>query len=150
MILGRLQRVFNIKKGEGPAVIWLLIFSLFLGIFIAAWLTLSNAAFLKAWDSNDLPNTYVVMGIFGLWVMRHFARWEKRLPFTRLLTHSLIGILVIVLLFTLVSRFGENQPLAFSLLVFTGPLLGILGLIFWGAAGRMFEQALPISKRVLS
>ena len=139
MKLGILQRALHVKKGEGSSVVWLLVLSLFQGVFIAGWVTVSNTAFLKDWDSVNLPYAYVTMGIFGLGMMRNFAYWEKRLPFTRLLTRSLMCLLTIVLLFTLVSNFVENRFLAFSLLVFTGPLLGILSLSFWGVAGRMFD-----------
>ncbi|MDJ0840711.1 MAG: hypothetical protein QNK37_29640, partial [Acidobacteriota bacterium] len=139
MKLGKLLRAFNVKRGEGQSVAWLLLFSVFLGMFIACWLTVSNAAFLESWGSGALPYAYVVAGLLGLVIMRFFARWEKRLPFKSLLTYSLLGNLVMVFFFCIASLLGVSKALAFVLLIFTGPVLGMVGLAFWGIAGRMFD-----------
>ena len=141
MLVEKILNGLNIRQGEGLTVSFLMLFSVFNGIFLAFYISIANSAFLSRWESKDLPLAYMVSGVLGFLVMRFYAKLERRFNFKKLLQGTLLIILGLVFIFWLGSGWSKSKNGWFSwmMLIWMGPILTLLGLSFWGLAGRLFD-----------
>jgi CRP-like cAMP-binding protein/ATP/ADP translocase len=135
---GRLATLLNIHPGEGWPMVLLLIHSFFLGITLVFFYTAANALFLARFDVKILPYAYIASaGIITLGGFL-YSKLEKHLPVTRLLPGTLIFLLVSVCAFRL-GLWIHVHWLVFGLLIWADMLDMLIGLEFWGLAGRLFN-----------
>src|SRR3970040_2699505 len=89
----RFARMLGIQAGEGAPVSWLIVHSLFNGIFGAFFLTAANAVFLARFPITVLPLAYIGAAAVGYVSIMLFSRLERRVSFAGLLMWNL-GVLL--------------------------------------------------------
>lgn len=134
-----LQRVFDIRSGEGLPILFLLAFSLCAGVFTALYFTAANAAFLGHFEIRYLPYAYIVSALVGGLVTGGFSLLGRRARFTTLVVGSLVAVFLLVGLLWSGLRFSQAGWVSFLLFIWIDPLFTIVDLGFWGLGGRLFD-----------
>ncbi len=156
---GRLRRWLGMHPGEGRLALWLAALAFCLGTFSAAYFSGGTAVFVTAAEPRTLawllPLLYVVSGLAAFAVRWGFSTLLERFGFRRLAFLTLGGVLALDLLFAAgLHWFGERAVLLWvgsALFVSLAPVLGVLDLLFWGAAAWVFGPAQsPRLSRLLS
>ncbi len=137
-MLSKLAALWNIRPGEGWPMLLLLIHSFFLGITLVFFYTAANALFLAKFDVKILPYAYITSaGVITLGGFL-YSKLEKHLPVTRLLPGTLAFLFISVCVLYL-GLWVPIPGLVFGLLIWADMLDMLIGLEFWGLAGRLFN-----------
>lgn len=136
-----LDSVFDLRPGEATRVGWLLLHSLFVGLFIAFYLATANALFLYHFGAEGLPYAYIASGILGTLAMRTVGRWRRRMELATFFLACLSLLLLAVGALYLAALLwpGAEPGIAFGLFIALGPSLSLINLEFWGLAGCLFD-----------
>ncbi|HMC76152.1 MAG TPA: Npt1/Npt2 family nucleotide transporter [Vicinamibacterales bacterium] len=134
-----LPRLLGIQAGEGAPVGWLIVHSLFNGIFSAFFLTAANALFLARFPITVLPLAYIGAAVVGYVAVMLFSRLERHVSIGVLLTVTLGVLLSLASAFWLLRRATDADWVVFSMFVAVGPMFNLIGLGYWGLAGRLFD-----------
>ena len=135
----RVANMLNLRPGEGRLAALLLALSLALGCAIVFADTAANALFLTTWGARSLPYVYLAAAVIiplNGWV---FARLQQRLALPTLLSITLGLLFVSAALLRLGLWRGSPQALVFGLVLWYRLLYVLLGLVFWGLAGRLLD-----------
>ena len=135
----RLARVLGIQAGEGAPVSWLIVHSLFNGIFGAFFLTAANALFLARFPISVLPLAYIGAAAVGYVSVMLFSRLERRVSIGVLLMVNLGVLLTLATAFWVLRRSTDADWVVFSMFVAVGPMFNLVQLGYWGLAGRLFD-----------
>jgi hypothetical protein len=138
-MIGRLARVLGIQAGEGAPVAWLIVHSLFNGIFSALFLTAANALFLARFEIGVLPLAYIAAAVVGYVAVGLLSRLERHVRFGTLLLLNLGVLLALASAFWIVGRFTDADWVVFLMFVVVGPMFNLIALGYWGLAGRLFD-----------
>jgi AAA family ATP:ADP antiporter len=133
------SRILGIQPGEGAPVSWLIVHSLFNGIFSAFFLTAANALFLARFPITVLPLAYIGAAIVGYVAVMLFSRLERHVSIGVLLMVNLGVLLSLASAFWILRRFTNADWVVFSMFVAVGPMFNLIGLGYWGLAGRLFD-----------
>src|SRR5688572_25845432 len=134
-----LARLLGIQAGEGTPVAWLIVHSLFNGIFGAFFLTAANALFLARFPITVLPLAYIAAGIVGYVAILLFSRLERHVSLAVLLMVNLGALLSLSSAFWFLRRATDADWVVFSMFVVVGPMFNLVGLGYWALAGRLFD-----------
>jgi ATP:ADP antiporter, AAA family len=135
----RLARMLGIQAGEGAPVSWLIVHSLFNGIFGAFFLTAANALFLARFPITVLPLAYIGAAAVGYVSIMLFSRLERYVSFGVLLMVNLGTLLSLATAFWILRRATNADWVVFSMFVAVGPMFNLVQLGYWGLAGRLFD-----------
>src|SRR5215203_1507361 len=124
----RLARMLGIQAGEGAPVAWLIVHSIFNGIFGAFFLTAANALFLARFPITVLPLAYVGAAVVGYVAVMLFSRLERRVSIGVLLMVTLGVMLSLASAFWIVRRTTDADWVVFSMFVAVGPMFNLIGL----------------------
>ncbi len=91
--------ILNIKKGEGTIIMLPVIYSFFAGAALAFFVTSATSLFLSSFEREMLPLAFIAAGIMVWLSGLLFSRYQKRIKFTKILTGSILFLLLSVLLF---------------------------------------------------
>src|SRR6059058_1904799 len=138
-MLVRLARVLGIQDGEGSPVAWLIVHSLFNGIFSALFLTAANALFLARFQIGMLPLAYIAASLVGYAAVALLSKLERHVRFGVLLLMNLGALLALASAFWIVRRFTDADWVVFLMFVAVGPMFNLIALGYWGLAGRLFD-----------
>jgi len=139
-----LLKILDIEKEDSGPVLLLLAKTFFMGIFIATYDVGANTLFFagdSGWSPEDLPLSYILSGVLGIFSASVFALLQRKMSFTKL---SILNLIVITLIVS-GTRYGfelnliEKKYLLLITLVWLIPLNIMLFLGFWGLLGRMFN-----------
>ena len=139
MTLVRVARGLGIQAGEGAPVSWLIVHSLFNGIFSAFFLTAANALFLSRFPISALPLAYIGAAIVGYLAVMSLSWLEKRVSFAVLLMVNLGTLLALASAFWIARRISDADWVVFGMFVVVGPMFNLIALGYWGLAGRLFD-----------
>jgi hypothetical protein len=142
----RFQAAFDVQPGEGGRIGWLLLHSLFVGVFIAFYFSAANGLFLERFGPKDLPLAYVASGLVGYAAIGLFSLLERRLSRFALFLAQLGFLVALTGALWGAARLTGSRWAAFALFLWIVPALTLLNLEFWGLASRMFN--LRQSKRL--
>jgi HEAT repeat protein len=134
-----LLRILGIQAGEGAPVAWLIVHSLFNGIFSAFFLTAANALFLARFPITMLPLAYIGAAVVGYMSVMLFSRLERRVSIGVLLMVNLGALLTLASAFWLLRRSTDAEWVVFWMFVSVGPMFNLISLGYWGLAGRLFD-----------
>ena len=137
--MSAVPRILGIEAGEGAPVSWLIVHSLFNGIFSAFFLTAANALFLARFPIQMLPVAYIGAAIVGYVAVMLFSRLERYVSMGVLLMVNLGVLLSLASAFWVLRRFTNADWVVFGMFVAVGPMFNLLGLGYWGLAGRLFD-----------
>jgi AAA family ATP:ADP antiporter len=134
-----IARLLGIQPGEGAPVAWLIVHSLFNGIFSAFFLTAANALFLARFPITMLPLAYIGAAVVGYVSVMLFSRLERRVSIGVLLMANLGVLLTLASAFWIVRRSTNSDWVVFWMFVAVGPMFNLISLGYWGLAGRLFD-----------
>ncbi|MCP4656401.1 MAG: MFS transporter, partial [bacterium] len=135
----RFLRAFAIRPDEAHRVGWLLLHSVFVGLFVAFFISAANALFLARFEAASLPYAYMAAGLVGSLVMGLFGRLRRRLAWMNLLVSYLVFLVIAVGCLYLAALRSDSRWIPFSLFVLLSPGLTLVYLEFWTLAGRLFD-----------
>ncbi len=131
--------IFKIRPGEELPTGLLLLHSFFVGVALVFFETTSYALFLEAYGVDKLPYVYIVSSLFITFFGFVYSRFEKRIPFSRLLFYTLAFLFGSVLLLWGLLTFASLPWLAMGLVIWHSLMAALIGLEFWGLAGHLFN-----------
>jgi len=134
----KLGSLFQVRPGEGPLVILLLLNSCLVGSARIFTRTSAYALFLTEFTAQTLPYVYVGMGLVVALLSFVYLKLSERLPLSRLLLANTGFLLVLVLGFRLGLGLGSAPWLTFGLPIYYEILFALTNLAFWNLAGRLF------------
>jgi len=146
-----IYKLLNIESGEENAVVFLLIQSFFLGIFVGALDVAGNSIFLESFSSRAevlLPRAFIISGLAGICMSLLYAKLQSFIKFSRLAVINLFLLSFFAFGERLLYGHISKEWLAFIILVMMGPMIIISMLGFWGGAARLFN--LRQGKRLFS
>ncbi len=137
-----LVTVFNIRPGEGPPTVLLLLHSFFIGVTLVYMETAAYALFLTEWKIENLPLVYVASALVTAAIGLVYSRLEARLSFVHLLITTLTLLVLAVLTFYVsLAILPAGSPAAryviLALLVWYAVTDVLIVLEFWGLSGRL-------------
>lgn len=137
-LAGSVARVVGVRPGEGRLVTWLLGHSFLNGIAKVLNATAAYTLFLVAFGAHAIPYIYIGAAVAITSAGYLFIQLEQRLSFTPVAAGGLLAAALIDLAFrALLTGGGPGLTLAFT--VWTEVEIILLGLIFWGLAGKLFD-----------
>lgn len=134
-----LSRAMNIEPGEGWPLTLLMAHSFFVGIVIVTFFAASSALFLTEFGSETLPYVYIASAIISTLTGSVYSRFEKWLSIRKLLTGTLLFLLLSVTVFRLSLWFTDAYWPAFGLMAWFTVLNALLSVEFWGLTGRLLD-----------
>ncbi len=131
-------KALNIVEGEGSKVSLLLLYSFFLGIFIAIFDVSATTLFLSTYGEHDIANALMISGLLGIILTTIYSQLQQWISFPKLATGALIIIATLVGLIKLSYTYYDSATLSYILFIALGPfnVLCIVG--FWGTMTRLF------------
>jgi ATP:ADP antiporter, AAA family len=131
--------MFNIMEEEISPMMFLMIFSFFMGTSVAFFFTVSISTFLKSFDSSYLPWSYLLSGFTGYILWWVYSRLGLKIKFSWLPVIFLSMLLVSVTILCLLYIYMPSRWLSFVLLVWVSAFIFVKGICFWGTASRIFN-----------
>ncbi|MCD4792136.1 MAG: hypothetical protein K8R54_02800 [Bacteroidales bacterium] len=131
--------ILNIKKGEGTIIMLPVIYSFFAGAALAFFVTSATSLFLSSFEREMLPLAFIAAGIMVWLSGLLFSRYQKRIKFTKILTGSILFLLLSVLLFLFFYISTTSIIAIFLLYAWIRVFSYIHAITFWGLAGRLFN-----------
>lgn len=135
-----LNKLLDIQPGELKPVLLLLSFSFFLGISVVTYDIGSSTMFLEFYEQNRISEAFLVSGLLGIFSTLVFAYFQKRIPFSRLASITLILVLATIVVFTfLLQTFPHIHKLRYLVFASLGSINALTLLCFYGVIGRSFN-----------
>ncbi len=134
-----LTALFNIRPGEEKPTALLLLHSFFMGVSLVVFETAAYALFLDRFDAKSLPYVYIISAVFIALCGYLYGRLEERLPFAKGLILTLAAMFLSIALFYLVLQATASRWVLMALVVWHNVMLAMVGLEFWGLAGRLLN-----------
>lgn len=134
-----LEKVFQIRKGEGLPILSLMALSYFIGWALALYYITSTTIFLQHFDSGQLPLAYTLAGVAGYLGYWALSKMDLKLGLFSQLKIKLGIVLVSILAFSLWNWLSPSPVMAFAMFIWFRVLAFISVVVFWGVAGRLFD-----------
>ncbi len=138
-MLARWLALLNVRSDELSRVLWLFLYSLLSGLFVAFFFSTAYSMFLDRFAVSRLPWAYIATALVGYVVVAVFTRLERRIPLRRVLLYQPYFVLAFVVTFWLAENMGGRDWVVFLMFVSVSPFLTLLELEFWGMAIRLFD-----------
>jgi hypothetical protein len=137
--LAGLRESLALRPGDGGRLLWLILYSLFLGTFSSFFLSTSLSLFLDRFDTALLPYAYIASAVVGYAAVALFSRLARRLHLATLLTACLLCLTALVGAFWAGSMALNAPWLPFLMVACIAPFATLLDLGFWSLATRLFD-----------
>lgn len=134
-----MARGMGVRPGEGRLVSWLLAHSFFNGVAKVLNATAAYTLFLMAFDARSIPYVYIGGALAITTAGYLFIRLDARLPFYPLAAGILLLAAVMDLGFRSLLGAGVGRGAALAFTIWTEVEFILLGLVFWGLAGKLFD-----------
>ncbi|HEX2920081.1 MAG TPA: Npt1/Npt2 family nucleotide transporter [Bacteroidales bacterium] len=135
----RLFALLGVESGEESMVSWLLMQSVFIGIFFGAFDISAHSLFLSIFDEKMMARGYVVSGIAGIILTSLYTGLQTKMKFRFFSVINLFAVTVFTLLLWIALLFTSAKWVVFLVFIMLGPLNILAALGFWGTAGRLFS-----------
>ncbi len=113
----------------------------FMGVFIATYQVTADSLFLNKLGEH-LDKAFLITGILGIISTGIFSFLQSRIRFSTLTILVIAGIFSFSLGVYVLLHYGNPQwenPLIFAMFAFSGPIIALLFLSYWGTFGRLFN-----------
>lgn len=148
-MMNNLGKLLNIKKEEYSRIVFLIVQSLFYGIFISYYNSYISALFLSVFDISYLTYAYLASGVVGIISAYIFSFTIKKFSFKFHSTATLLVISLFILLLKLGINYGySKESLAFLGFIFYTPITSLITLVFSSLTMQLFD--LRQGKRLFS
>lgn len=132
-------KLLNLRPEEGKPVLYLMVFSFFVGLSMSFYFAASNAIFLRHFEPKMISVSYMASGIivwFAWFVLSRLDRWLK-------LSWQLIVKFLFVFASVLIISVGvwkyDSPWIVFIMYTWVRILTYITLITFWGLAGKLFN-----------
>mgnify|MGYP000890024118 CR=1 FL=1 len=147
--MNNLGKLLNIKKEEYSRILFLIVQSLFYGIFISYYNSYISALFLSVFDISYLTYAYLASGVVGIISAYIFSFTMKKFSFKFHSSATLLVISLFILLLKLGINYGySKESLAFLGFIFYTPITSLITLVFSSLTMQLFD--LRQGKRLFS
>jgi hypothetical protein len=134
------RRALDIDASEEQPVYILLLNSFFLGLFLATFDVTASTLFIDTFGEAELPKGFIGSGILGVIFSGIFTFLQTRIPFSRLVTVSLLFIFIITLSIALLLEMDPgNRNFIYAGFALMLPLNSVALLGFYGMVSRSFS-----------
>lgn len=113
----------------------------FMGVFIATYQVTADSLFLNRLGEY-LDKAFLVTGILGIVSTGLFSYLQNYIKFSVLTILVITGILIYTVIIYGLLHFGAAEwqsVVVFSMFCFSGPIIALLLLSYWGTFGRLFN-----------
>lgn len=134
-----INKALNIRSEETKPVLFLMLFSFFIGLSLTFYFTASNAIFLKHFAPRMIPVSFIASGaiVYVAWLL--FSQIDKRSGLSRQVTIKFLFVFISVLLISIGVWAYDTAWLAFIMYTWVRVMVYITLVNFWGVAGRLFN-----------
>jgi len=115
------------------------LYSFFMGISIAFFVTSSTSIFLTEFSRKVLPLSYIFAGAISYLLSTLYTRLQKRIPYRKILISGLALLAISFAVITVLVFLSNWKGFVFLLFIWTGVLAYIHAVSFWGAAAKIFN-----------
>ena len=148
-MIKNLGKLLNIKKEENSRILFLIIQSLFYGIFVSYYNSYISALFLSEFEISDFTYAYLASGVIGIISAYIFSFTIKKFSFKMHSSATLLVILLFVLILKLGINYGNSkESLAFIGFIFFTPITSLITMVFSSLTMKLFN--LRQGKRLFS
>ena len=134
-----ISTVFNIRSGEALPLSLLLLHSFAHGLSLVFLETPANTLFLSKFGAETLPYVYIATACVSAALGFGYSKLEARLAPTKLLTLTLVGLLILTGLLYLALALNDSKWLTMGLMVWKDVWYILAGIEFWALAGFLFN-----------
>ncbi|MBN2663025.1 MAG: hypothetical protein JXR68_05200 [Bacteroidales bacterium] len=146
--MSKFGKILNLQKGEEKAVIYLLIYSFFIGVALAFYVTTTTSLFLSAFERDFLPISFIAAGVI-VWITgKLMSMLFNKINLSKSIPVGLVFLLLSLLVFLLLYKINTWLFVIFLLYAWIRVFAYMHAVIFWSLAGRLFM--LRQAKRVFS
>jgi MFS family permease len=134
---------------EQKQVAFMLATGFFMGVFIATYQVTADSLFLNRLGEH-LNKAFLITGILGIISTGLFSFLQNFIRFSVLTILVIAGILVFTISVYILLHFGSESwinTVTFAMFCFSGPIVALLLLSYWGTFGRLFN--FRQSKRII-
>lgn len=131
--------VLNIRPGEGLPLTLLLIHSFAQGLSFVFLETPANTLFLSKFSVESLPYVYIATAIVSTLIGFGYSKMEASIPPAKLLSVTLIFLLVMTGLFYGAFLLYDSKWLTMGLMIWKDVWWALTGIEFWALAGFLFN-----------
>ncbi|MBX2963193.1 MAG: HEAT repeat domain-containing protein [Cyclobacteriaceae bacterium] len=137
------------RTQEQRQVAFMLATGFFMGVFIATYQVTADSLFLNRLG-HLLDKAFLITGILGILSTSIFSFLQNYLTFSRLTLLVTAGVFTFSVVVYVLLHYGNPEwenALVFAMFAFSGPIIALLLLSYWGTFGRLFN--FRQSKRII-
>lgn len=138
-----IYKLLDVRPGERREFLLLVLYTFFMGIFLALYYTVANTLFLKSYGPGWLPYGFIAMGLGGFLVVRGFSWLQRKMDPGRSFLLATGFMLGMSLLFWLGVKGSAaawlDKALPFVLFTFIGPIAALMALTLGGLVLKIFD-----------
>jgi len=132
-------KAFNIRPDEFGPVLYLMVFSFFVGLSMTFYFAASNAIFLKHFESWMISVSYMASGVIVWAAWWLLSRLDRRLTLGWQLIVKFLFVFTTVTAISIGVWLYDRPWLAFIMFTWVRILVYITVVTFWGLAGKLFN-----------
>ncbi|MBL7843495.1 MAG: HEAT repeat domain-containing protein [Cyclobacteriaceae bacterium] len=129
------------RTQEQKQVAFMLATGFFMGVFIATYQVTADSLFLNKLGEH-LDKAFLITGILGILSTGIFSILQNYIRFSMLTLLVIAGVFAFSMGVYILLHFGNPEwenPLIFAMFAFSGPIIALLFLSYWGTFGRLFN-----------
>ena len=132
-------KIFNIRPEESRPVLYLMIFSFFVGLSMTFYFAASNAIFLKHFESWMISVSYMASGVivWAAWFL--LSRLDRHLSLSWQLIFKFLFVFITVTAISIGVWVYDQPWIVFIMFTWVRILVYITVVTFWGLAGKLFN-----------
>jgi len=146
--MSKFAEIVNLQKGEEKGVIYLTVYSFFIGAALSFYLSSATTLFLDVFSRDFIPISFIAAGVLVLIIGKLMNYLLKNLNFSKSIPLGLLILLVSILIFLVIFKINESLVIVFILYAWIRVFSYIHSVVFWSLAGRLFS--LRQAKRLFS
>jgi AAA family ATP:ADP antiporter len=135
----RTASFFNVEPGEGRSASLMLLHSFFMGLATVFFETAASALFLARFSKGALPWVYLTAAVVNTATGLLYSAAQSRISFARLMTTTLLVLLVTTVGFRAGLAATGAVWLVFGLLVWYRVVSILTDLEYWAVAARLYD-----------
>ncbi len=134
-----LAKIFNVRNDEMKPVLYLMVFSFFVGLSMSFYFAASNAIFLKHFQRGMISLSYMVSGVVvwaAWWIL---SRIDRKLNLEWQLIVKFLFVFSTVSAISAGVWFYDTPWIVFTMFTWIRILVYVTLVTFWGLAGKLFN-----------
>ncbi len=135
----KIAKILNISEKEAKAVVMLLVYSFFVGVALAYFVTSSTSLFLNIFERKYLPIAFIVAGVL-VWLVGKLMNYSfRRFTLSKSIPLGIFLLLSTVLILLAFLYFTHSFVVIFLLYAWIRVFAYLHAVVFWSLSGRLFS-----------